>query len=299
MNFDNQNIGIHNLKVCSTGKGPMTKPQSQDKDGMMAYFSIDPDMTLLFPYINSVAKQAELYETPPYIRFFFMDILCVLYSKNCFISPVNDRDHARSFVLKFVTYLNDIKARRDEIIPNHKIFLQASTIQMLKILPQTNCRECGFASCLAFAAMLSKQQTIPGRCPHIGNPLNEKAFYPVRDSNGNLLSTIIFDIDLKENDIALKNANKYIKKLENKISELSSFRENFEKEANESLPSPLSEREIEVIRMVACGVTNVEISQILEISDHTVKSHVVHIFNKLGVNTRTQASVWAAKYNLV
>ena len=42
-----------------------------------------------------------------------------------------------------------------------------------------------------------------------------------------------------------------------------------------------------------------EISTHLEISPHTVKSHVIHIFNKVGVNDRTQAAVWATRQNLV
>jgi ATP/maltotriose-dependent transcriptional regulator MalT len=50
---------------------------------------------------------------------------------------------------------------------------------------------------------------------------------------------------------------------------------------------------------MAEGLTNVEISQTLSISQHTAKSHVIHIFNKLGVNNRTQASVLASLRNLI
>ena len=61
----------------------------------------------------------------------------------------------------------------------------------------------------------------------------------------------------------------------------------------------LTARELEVLRLVAEGRTNPEISRILSISSHTVKSHMVHIFNKLGVNDRTRAAVWAARKQLV
>jgi DNA-binding CsgD family transcriptional regulator len=56
---------------------------------------------------------------------------------------------------------------------------------------------------------------------------------------------------------------------------------------------------MEVLRLVAQGATNTEISHILSISPHIVKSHVIHIFNKLGVNDRSQAAVWAARRKLV
>jgi DNA-binding NarL/FixJ family response regulator len=60
----------------------------------------------------------------------------------------------------------------------------------------------------------------------------------------------------------------------------------------------LSDREIQVLRLVAAGSTNLEIADILCISPHTVKSHVVHILNKLGVNDRTEAAVWAVRHHL-
>jgi DNA-binding NarL/FixJ family response regulator len=54
-----------------------------------------------------------------------------------------------------------------------------------------------------------------------------------------------------------------------------------------------------VLRLVAQGATNTEIADLLEISPHTVKSHVINIFNKLGVSDRTLAAVWAARNALV
>lgn len=51
----------------------------------------------------------------------------------------------------------------------------------------------------------------------------------------------------------------------------------------------LSSRELDVLRLVAKGVNNREIGRILHISEATVKTHLIHIFNKLGVTDRTAA----------
>ena len=51
----------------------------------------------------------------------------------------------------------------------------------------------------------------------------------------------------------------------------------------------LSAREIEVLRLVAEGASNIDVAAQLHISDATVKSHLVHVFSKLGVNSRTAA----------
>ena len=62
---------------------------------------------------------------------------------------------------------------------------------------------------------------------------------------------------------------------------------------------PLTNREVQVLRHVALGLSNREIGKSLEISVETVKEHVQNILRKLDVNDRTQAAVWAVKRQLV
>ncbi len=62
---------------------------------------------------------------------------------------------------------------------------------------------------------------------------------------------------------------------------------------------PLTQRESEVLRQLALGLTNKEIAQALHISYETVKEHVQHILRKIGVSDRTQAAVWAVRKKLV
>ena len=61
----------------------------------------------------------------------------------------------------------------------------------------------------------------------------------------------------------------------------------------------LSEREIEVLALVARGASNKEIGRALHISEATVKSHLIHIFGKLGVADRTAAVAEAARRGLI
>jgi DNA-binding NarL/FixJ family response regulator len=62
---------------------------------------------------------------------------------------------------------------------------------------------------------------------------------------------------------------------------------------------PLTQRESEVLRQLALGLTNKEIALALHISYETVKEHVQHILRKIGVTDRTQAAVWAVRKGLV
>jgi DNA-binding NarL/FixJ family response regulator len=60
----------------------------------------------------------------------------------------------------------------------------------------------------------------------------------------------------------------------------------------------LSEREREVFRLIAAGLSNGEIAETLFISDTTVKTHITHIFQKLGLRDRVQAVVLAYQTGL-
>jgi DNA-binding NarL/FixJ family response regulator len=61
------------------------------------------------------------------------------------------------------------------------------------------------------------------------------------------------------------------------------------------LEAALTQREGEVLRHLANGLTNKQIAESLEVSGETVKEHVQHILRKIGVNDRTQAAVWAVR----
>lgn len=64
-------------------------------------------------------------------------------------------------------------------------------------------------------------------------------------------------------------------------------------------PERLTPRETDVLQLIAQGMTNREIADVLSISPGTVKAHVEHIIAKLGVSDRTQAAVKAVELGLV
>ncbi len=64
-------------------------------------------------------------------------------------------------------------------------------------------------------------------------------------------------------------------------------------------PTDLTEREIEVLRLIAQGATNREIAEALVISEGTVKNHISNILSRLGLRDRTQAAIYARENNLL
>jgi len=66
-----------------------------------------------------------------------------------------------------------------------------------------------------------------------------------------------------------------------------------------TFPAGLTEREVEVLRLVAHGLTNAQIAEQLIISLHTVNAHVRSIFNKLDVNSRNAVTRFAIEHKLI
>jgi DNA-binding CsgD family transcriptional regulator len=195
-----------------------------------------------------------------------------------------------------MSFLNDLYERRNAIKPNYQQYRPISVLDIYKLLPKTNCGECGFPTCMAYAGALRLKQTTTDKCPDFTNPIMEKAVYPIYDDDGNLASTIELEIDSSNEKLDLRRT---MEATGEKGAGLRDDKKIISEKEIAEIQTDLTSREIEVLHMIAKGATNNEISDHLAISPHTVKSHVVHIFNKLGVNDRTQAAVWATRNKIV
>jgi DNA-binding CsgD family transcriptional regulator/ArsR family metal-binding transcriptional regulator len=244
-----------------------------------AYFKLDANVRDLFPFINAVNKNAKLYDVPQHIQFLHEGARCTLYPREVIAAAFGDENQARRFADSLVQLLNDLDEKKTSILPEYQPYRVVSPVNIYKLLPKTNCRECGFLSCIAFAAALGRGMVSPEQCPGFAAPLYSQSIYPVYDADGNIRAT--FSIGGPPS-IQPAPAQQ-------------------EKEMNpyQSNQTKLTKREIQVLRLVARGATNTDISERLAISPHTVKSHVIHIFNKLNVNDRTQAAVWATQQKII
>jgi DNA-binding NarL/FixJ family response regulator len=76
-------------------------------------------------------------------------------------------------------------------------------------------------------------------------------------------------------------------------------RTSFPAEVSAPAPAGLTAREVEVLRLVARGLTNPQIAEKLVISPQTVHAHLRSIYSKVGVTTRSAATRFAVEHHIV
>ncbi|MBI9083662.1 MAG: response regulator transcription factor [Desulfobacterales bacterium] len=154
-------------------------------------------------------------------------------------------------------------------------------------------------TCQSFAVALNRKTVTPEACPDLGEPLSAQVVYPVYDTAGAIRSTVTIETRPKRFQTHRPHTDKIAQGPTEPAPTAAPIPDHIDPRYRLEPRFGLSDREIEVLRRVAEGHTNVEIAAALFISPHTVKSHVIHIFNKLGVNDRTQAAVLATRHGIL
>jgi len=157
-------------------------------------------------------------------------------------------------------------------------------------------RDCPVAPVFATGRPQKVEKQLTG--PRGEERWREAHAYPLLDREGRvvLAARISFDITRRKRDQARRRRD--LANLERSLDQL-----NRSQMGQPPLESGggrgLTRRELEVLRLMAQGLSKPQVARVLAISPNTVKRHAVNIFNKLGVNDRAQAAVWAARQGLI
>lgn len=265
-----------------------------------AHFKVDADVSHLFPYVHAVGDDVLHYADPEVLKFKMGDFFVALYPPDIVVARLFDgREQAITFAHRLIDFLNSLESRKSHIKPVHNPLTRIQVPEMLRFLPMSDCGRCGFKTCMAFASALSRRKTQIMMCPAFPKPVGVKiVFANTNSQEQQTLRQLSVDPDLVGVAVSMRkmipakalsqaDANGRQKRCKGIVG------------ARDGIIFKLSGRETEVLRLITEGFTNKEIAGILKVSQNTIKSYVVSIFNKLGINDRTQAAVWAVKNELV
>jgi ArsR family metal-binding transcriptional regulator len=129
--------------------------------------SIEEDIGAALPYLNAELKGADYYHDVKTLIWKDGGRKYALRPFEISVAPVEDREEARRLVDDTVRLVNALWERRAEIEPSFSRRTLPDLMDIYKLLPRTNCKECGYPSCLAYAAKLREETAELSQCPYL------------------------------------------------------------------------------------------------------------------------------------
>ena len=133
-----------------------------------ARVELETDITEVLPYVNATVEKGEFIPGIPVLVWKEGARRYALRPREIAVSNIADRDEAGEVVRAVVEKINAIWENRGEIEPSYETFEKPKVLDVLKLLPGTNCRECGVPTCMAYAAKLVEGKKTLGECPSLG-----------------------------------------------------------------------------------------------------------------------------------
>jgi ArsR family metal-binding transcriptional regulator len=141
------------------------RPPNPQAPHLRCFAALDADITAVLPYLNTALKGFQYYKEPPSLTLKLPGKLVTLSARMIAINIVKDEDEAEEILAWLQREINDTWKRRGEIVPSFENAPQPRVLDILKLLPRTNCRRCGEATCMVFAVRLSQGDRTPAQCP--------------------------------------------------------------------------------------------------------------------------------------
>ena len=135
---------------------------------------LDQDVSEVLPYLNSVLGGFEYFKDPPAVTFRTQGKIIAVHPKEIAINALKDEEEADKILDWMKREINEAWDKRDKIKPSYEGTPKPGVLEILKLLPKTNCRECGEPTCMVFATRVAEGAKGPEACPALGEENREK-----------------------------------------------------------------------------------------------------------------------------
>lgn len=133
--------------------------------GVHCYAHLAQDVNCVLPYINSVLGGFEYLKNPPAVIYKVQGKLITIHGNKIAINALKNTDEAK----KIVEW-----DKRDEIEPSYQGAPKPKIIEILKLLPKTNCHDCGELTCMVFATKVAEGAKNPDDCTQLNDERNKR-----------------------------------------------------------------------------------------------------------------------------
>ena len=136
-----------------------------------ALVTVPEDISAIFPYLNALEEKARYDHENEVLILDRKGQKYAFRPREIRVADVQNLTEARDVVRELVDWLNAVWQDKDRITPSYREKKQPPVMEVFKLLPRTNCRRCGYTTCMAFAAAVSRGAAKPEDWP----PLCEEA----------------------------------------------------------------------------------------------------------------------------
>jgi ArsR family metal-binding transcriptional regulator len=169
-------------------------PCIADPEKIRVIAELSDEVHELFPYLNAILKGCIYNHAALTLTIRNEEKLVTLHANHVTLTLIEDEKEAQEILDRLKDLINETYRNRDQIEPNYSEgdHLKPSDIQ--RLLPGTNCKKCGFRSCLAFAFKLVDQKIEIEKCP----PLFSEEYNEKRKVLLEMLQSAGYHIPIKE-----------------------------------------------------------------------------------------------------
>jgi ArsR family metal-binding transcriptional regulator len=128
---------------------------------------LDEDITEVLPYLNAELGGRQYLKAPPSVTFKVYGRLITLYSRKIAINVLESQEQADKILEWLKMQINEIWSRHSEIEPSYESAAIPKLIDLLKLMPGTNCKKCGHPTCMVFCTQLIDGGRYPEDCPEL------------------------------------------------------------------------------------------------------------------------------------
>ncbi len=126
---------------------------------------LEQDVEPVLPYLNANLGGFEYLNDPAAVIFRSQGKLITVQGKKIAINALRDEAEADKILEWLKREINETWENRSEIQPSYEGFPKPKVIEILKLLPKTNCKECGLPTCMVYATRVAEGVKEPDDCP--------------------------------------------------------------------------------------------------------------------------------------
>ncbi|MBU1567553.1 MAG: Fe-S cluster protein [Proteobacteria bacterium] len=131
------------------------------------------DVGAVLPYLNTVLGGFSYMKEPPSLTLKSSGKLITIHPRKIAVNALQDQDQAEKIVSWLQGEINSAWENRENIEPSVEGAKQPALMEVLKLLPKTNCKECGEPTCMVFSVRIIEGAKDYSNCPALAGEKKE------------------------------------------------------------------------------------------------------------------------------